>query len=63
MRYLITLSYDGTNYNGYQTQPGKNTIQEKIEDALTKKNMAKEKKKKEQEKRNKQEKMKRRKEI
>ena len=22
MRYLITLSYDGTNYKGYQTQPG-----------------------------------------
>ena len=41
MRYLITLSYDGTNYNGYQTQPGKNTIQEKIEEALTKINAGK----------------------
>ena len=36
MRYLITLSYDGTNYKGYQTQPGLKTIQEQIEKALTK---------------------------
>ena len=36
MRYLITLSYDGTNYKGYQTQPGLLTIQEQIENALTK---------------------------
>ena len=36
MRYLITLSYDGTNYKGYQTQPGLITIQEQIEKALTK---------------------------
>ena len=36
MRYLITLSYDGTNYKGYQTQPGLVTIQEQIEKALTK---------------------------
>ncbi len=35
MRFLITLSYDGTNYKGYQTQPGLDTIQEKIENALT----------------------------
>lgn len=34
MRYLMTFSYDGTNYNGYQKQPNKNTIQDKIEDAL-----------------------------
>lgn len=36
MRFLITLSYDGTNYKGYQSQPGMNTIQEQIEQALTK---------------------------
>lgn len=36
MRYLMTFSYDGTNYNGYQKQPNKNTIQDKIEDALSK---------------------------
>ncbi|MDD3048919.1 MAG: tRNA pseudouridine(38-40) synthase TruA [Bacilli bacterium] len=35
-RYLITFSYDGTNYNGYQRQPQKNTIQGEIEKALTK---------------------------
>ena len=36
MRYLITFSYDGTNYNGYQKQLNKNTIQDKIESALNK---------------------------
>ena len=35
MRFLIKFSYDGTNYNGFQTQPGLNTIQEKLENALT----------------------------
>ncbi len=34
MRYLMTFSYDGTNYNGYQKQPNKNTVQNKIEEAL-----------------------------
>ena len=34
MRYLMTFSYDGTNYNGYQKQPNKNTIQDNIEHAL-----------------------------
>ena len=34
MRYLITFSYDGTNYSGYQKQKGKHTIQEEIEKAL-----------------------------
>lgn len=34
MRYLMTFSYDGTNYNGYQKQPNKNTIQDNIEAAL-----------------------------
>lgn len=36
MRYLIKFSYDGTNYAGYQRQPGHLTIQECLEDALTK---------------------------
>ena len=36
MRYLMTFSYDGTNYNGYQKQPDLITIQEVIETALTK---------------------------
>lgn len=36
MRYLIKLSYDGSNYSGFQTQKGLITIQEQIEKALTK---------------------------
>ena len=36
MRYLMTFSYDGTNYNGYQKQPNKNTIQDNIESNLSK---------------------------
>lgn len=35
-RYLITFSYDATNYYGYQKQNGLNTIQEVMESALTK---------------------------
>lgn len=42
MRYLMTFSYDGTNYNGYQKQPNLKTIQGVIEDALTKINSKKE---------------------
>lgn len=38
MRYLIRFSYDGTNYNGFQTQKGLKTIQEELETALTKVN-------------------------
>lgn len=34
MRYLIKFSYDGSSYSGFQTQKGKETIQEKLEDAL-----------------------------
>lgn len=36
MRYLMTFSYDGTNYNGYQKQPKGKTIQNEIEKCLTK---------------------------
>ena len=35
MRFLIKFSYDGSNYAGYQIQPGRNTIQECLENALT----------------------------
>lgn len=34
-RYFIYLSYDGSRYNGWQTQPNGTTIQETIEKALT----------------------------
>ena len=35
MRYLMTFSYDGTNYNGYQKQKNGITIQDTIEHILT----------------------------
>lgn len=35
MRYLITFSYDGTNFSGYQKQPNKRTVQEEIESVLS----------------------------
>jgi len=34
MRYLITFSYDGTNFSGYQKQPRERTIQSEIEKVL-----------------------------
>ena len=34
MRYLITFSYDGTNFNGYQKQGGLRTVQNELEKAL-----------------------------
>ncbi len=34
MRYLMTFSYDGTNFNGYQKQPKVRTVQLTIENAL-----------------------------
>lgn len=36
MRYLITFSYDGSGYYGYQKQPKKKTIQEEVEKVLSK---------------------------
>lgn len=36
MRFLIKFSYDGTAYSGFQTQKNLDTIQERIEIALTK---------------------------
>src|SRR5260370_41855370 len=32
----LTLSYDGTDYSGWQTQPGFRTVQETLEAALAK---------------------------
>ena len=34
MRYLITFTYDGSNFNGYQKQPRKRTVQGVMEDVL-----------------------------
>ena len=36
MRYLMTFSYDGSKYSGYQKQPKKKTIQSEIEKVLKK---------------------------
>ena len=35
MRYLITFSYDGSKYSGYQKQPRKTTVQGELERVLT----------------------------
>lgn len=35
MRYFLSLSYDGSAYSGWQTQPDAPTVQETIERALT----------------------------
>ena len=34
MRYLLTASYDGTNYSGWQRQANAVSVQEKMEEAL-----------------------------
>lgn len=36
MRMKMVISYDGTNFSGFQVQPGKRTIQAEIEKALGK---------------------------
>ena len=38
MRYLMTFSYDGSKYSGYQKQNDEPSIQEEIENILTKLN-------------------------
>ena len=35
MRYFIHFAYDGTNYHGWQIQPGANSVQEEIQKALS----------------------------
>jgi tRNA pseudouridine38-40 synthase len=35
-RYFLRLSYDGTNYHGWQRQPNSHSVQEEIEQALRK---------------------------
>ncbi len=34
MRYLITFSYDGSDFSGYQRQPGLRTVEEEMEKVL-----------------------------
>ena len=34
MKYLLKFSYDGSNFNGFQRQPNKRTIQDELEKAL-----------------------------
>lgn len=34
MKYVFTLSYDGTNYAGWQTQPNAVSVQQKLEEAF-----------------------------
>ncbi len=41
MRYVIKFCYDGTNFSGYQTQPGLRTVQGLLEAALQKINNGK----------------------
>ena len=35
MRYFIYLSYDGTNYHGWQIQPNANSVQQTLNEALS----------------------------
>ena len=34
MRYKCIISYDGTNFHGFQTQLNKRTVQEELEKAF-----------------------------
>lgn len=36
MRFFIEISYKGTNYHGWQRQPNANTVQQEIENCLSK---------------------------
>ena len=35
MRYFIDLSFDGTNYHGWQIQPNGMSVQERLQQALS----------------------------
>mgnify|MGYP006237881881 FL=1 len=35
MRFFIDISYDGTNYHGWQVQPNADTVQNQINTALS----------------------------
>ena len=35
MRFFIDISYDGTNYHGWQIQPNARTVQHQINNALS----------------------------
>ncbi|MBR6030363.1 MAG: tRNA pseudouridine(38-40) synthase TruA [Bacteroidaceae bacterium] len=35
MRYFITLSYDGTRYHGWQIQPNGDSVQQRLQEALS----------------------------
>ena len=35
MRFFITLSYDGTNYHGWQVQPHSDSVQQRLQEALS----------------------------
>lgn len=41
MRFLINISYDGTDFHGYQKQKGKRSVEEELEIALTRINNGK----------------------
>lgn len=36
MRYFLKITYDGTDFHGWQVQPGQPTIQQKLNDSLSK---------------------------
>ena len=36
MRFFIELAFDGTNYHGWQVQPNANTVQNELNQALSK---------------------------
>ncbi|WP_187262820.1 tRNA pseudouridine(38-40) synthase TruA [Pontibacter beigongshangensis] len=36
MRYFLEIAYDGTRYHGWQTQPNAHTVQEVLDDCLSK---------------------------
>ena len=35
MRFLVSISYDGSKFNGYQKQVHGNTVQDRLEEVLT----------------------------